>query len=241
MPTGAFVAYYRVSTKRQGQSGLGIEAQREAVRQYLSDGNWQLKGEFCEVESGRRADRPQLTAAMAACRVYGARLVIAKLDRLSRDAHFLLGLQKAGIGFVAADMPDANELTVGIMAVVAQAERQMISNRTKAALSAAKARGRKLGGFRGRTVTREDQERGRHVRSASADNHASDLSQTIATLRAQGAISLRELADGLTLLAVPTPAARRQRISGITKHSWKPVQVLRVLVRINRIQNRSEC
>ena len=143
---GKFVSYLRVSTKRQGESGLGLEAQRKAVTDFLNGGNWQLVEELVEVESGKHDhNRPALHKALEACKVYGATLVIAKLDRLSRDAHFLLGLQKAGVKFIAADMPEANEMVVGIMALVAQAERRMISERTKAALQAAKARGVKLG------------------------------------------------------------------------------------------------
>ena len=144
---GKFVSYLRVSTKRQGESGLGLEAQRAAVATFLNGGSWQLVEEHVEVESGKDdRNRPALRQALEACKVYGATLVIAKIDRLSRDAHFLLGLQKAGVKFVAADMPEANELVVGVMALVAQAERRMISERTKAALAAAKARGVKLGG-----------------------------------------------------------------------------------------------
>ena len=143
---GKWISYLRVSTKRQGESGLGLEAQRAAVEAFLNGGNWQLVEEHVEVESGKHDhNRPALHRALEACKVYGATLVIAKLDRLSRDAHFLLGLQKAGVKFVAADMPEANEMVVGIMALVAQAERRMISERTKAALQAAKARGIKLG------------------------------------------------------------------------------------------------
>src|SRR5215204_3495258 len=149
MATGRYVSYLRVSTDRQGRSGLGLEAQRKAVEDFLNGGRWDLIAEFVEVESGKRDDRPKLAEALALCRLHKATLVIAKLDRLSRDAHFLLGLQKelqkSGLRFVAADLPEANELTVGIMAVVAQAERKMISQRTKAALGAAKARGKKLG------------------------------------------------------------------------------------------------
>src|SRR5919112_1067645 len=147
-----FVAYYRVSTEKQGRSGLGLDAQRKAVADYLNGGRWELAAEFTEVESGKNSDRPALAKALQTCRVYGARLVIAKLDRLSRDAHFLLGLEKAGVDFVAADMPHANRLTVGIMAMVADEERRMISARTKAALQAAKARGMKLGGTRSKHV-----------------------------------------------------------------------------------------
>lgn len=147
--TPRFVAYYRVSTARQGRSGLGLEAQREAVRVFLASNAGILADEFTEIETGKNDDRPQLARALATCRLTGAVLVIAKLDRLSRDAHFLLGLEKAGVEFVAADMPNANRLTVRLMAVIAQEEREMISARTKAALAAAKARGTKLGGNRG--------------------------------------------------------------------------------------------
>src|SRR3954471_1117781 len=145
MSKGRYVSYLRVSTDRQGRSGLGLEAQRKAVQEFLNGGRWDLIAEFVEVESGKRDDRPKLAEALSLCRLHNATLVIAKLDRLSRDAAFLLGLQKAGVRFVAADMPEANELVVGIMAVVAQAERKMISTRTKAALAAAKARGVRLG------------------------------------------------------------------------------------------------
>ena len=150
---GKFVSYLRVSTRRQGESGLGLEAQRAAVAAWLNGGDWQLVEEHVEVESGKRVDnRPALSKAFDACRAFNAKLVIAKLDRLSRDAHFLLGLQKAGVEFVAVDMPHANRLTVGIMALVAEQEREAISQRTKAALAAAKARGTKLGKPKGTKV-----------------------------------------------------------------------------------------
>src|ERR671911_2891129 len=145
MAEGRFVSYLRVSTAKQGHSGLGLEAQRKAVADYLNGGQWQLVTEVVEIESGKRSDRPKLEEALRLCRLHNATLVIAKLDRLSRDAHFLLGLEKAGVRFVAADMPEANEMVVGIMAVVAQAERKMISERTRVALAAAKARGKRLG------------------------------------------------------------------------------------------------
>jgi len=165
-----FVAYYRVSTAQQGRSGLGLDAQREAVRVFLAGRADELAEAFTEIESGKNADRPQLARALDACRLTGGVLVIAKLDRLSRDAHFLLGLEKAGVEFVAADMPNANRLTVRLMAVIAQEEREMISARTKAALAAAKARGQKLGGNRG--GPKVDSAQGRAARSRTADDYA---------------------------------------------------------------------
>jgi len=143
---GKYVAYLRVSTKRQGESGLGLEAQRAAVTDYLNGGRWALVAEHVEVESGKQhTNRPALRRALDDCRAYGARLIISRLDRLSRDPVFLLSLRDAGIEFVAVDMPNANRLTVGIMAMVAEQEREAISARTKAALAAAKARGTRLG------------------------------------------------------------------------------------------------
>ncbi len=119
MAQGRFVSYLRVSTDRQGKSGLGLEAQRKAVDDFLNGGSWKLIDEFIEIESGKRDDRPKLAEGLARCRLHNAVLVIAKLDRLSRDAHFLLGLQKAGVRFVAADMPEANEMVVGIAPLLA--------------------------------------------------------------------------------------------------------------------------
>ena len=174
-----FVSYLRVSTKRQGQSQLGLESQRMAVEAFLNGGRWQLVQEFVEVESGKHDhNRPALHQALEACKAYGATLVIAKIDRLSRDAHFLLGLQKAGTKFVAADMPEANEMTIGIMALVAQAERRMIAERTKGALQAAKARGVKLGKLQSfRSMRRIEARR----KKASATRLR--FSQTLASLR----------------------------------------------------------
>ncbi|RYB01378.1 recombinase family protein [Lichenibacterium ramalinae] len=224
MASGKFVSYLRVSTKRQGASGLGLEAQRTAVADYLNGGHWTVLQEVVEVESGKKDDRPKLAEAMALCRVHGATLVIAKLDRLSRDAHFLLGLQKAGVRFVAADMPEANELTIGILAVVAQAERKMISARTKAALAAAKARGVKLGGDRGNLalIGERAREAGRAALTRMAASRAADLAPIIADLRAGGAMSLRELAAGLNARQVPTARGG----------SWSPTQVSRLLERV---------
>ena len=139
------VAYYRVSTDRQGRSGLGLEAQQKAVMDFLNGGAWELVGEFVEVESGKKSDRPELTRAIDACRKHKARLVIAKLDRLSRNLAFVATLMDSGVEFVAVDNPHANKLTIHILAAVAEHEREAISERTKAALAAAKARGKRLG------------------------------------------------------------------------------------------------
>jgi DNA invertase Pin-like site-specific DNA recombinase len=228
MAQGTFVAYYRVSTAKQGASGLGLEAQRKAVTDYLNGGNWALAQEFVEVESGKNDDRPQLVKAFAACRVFGAKLVIAKLDRLSRDAHFLLGLEKAGVDFVAVDMPHANRLTIGIMAVVADEERRMISARTKAALAAAKARGVKLGGYRGGPIYVDNAARKASiaVRSGRADNRAQDLAPVIDQLKAEGITSLGAIAKALTAQGIPTATGKLS--------PWSAVQASRVISRLIR-------
>src|SRR5215210_1373416 len=179
MAQGRFVSYLRVSTDRQGRSGLGLEGQRKAVTDFLNGGRWDLIAEFVEVESGKRDDRPKLAEALALCRLHNATLVIAKLDRLSRDAAFLLGLQKAGVRFVAADMPEANELVVGIMAVVAQAERKMISARTKAALAAAKAKGVQFGKPENLCNQAVGRVHGRAKRTTVAGERSADLQPII--------------------------------------------------------------
>jgi DNA invertase Pin-like site-specific DNA recombinase len=216
----AFVSYLRVSTERQGRSGLGLEAQRRAVADFLNGGSWRHVAELVEVESGSRNSRPRLSEALALCRLHGATLVIAKLDRLSRDAAFLLNLQKAGVRFVAADMPEANELVVGIMAVVAQAERKMISARTKAALAAAKARGVRLGKPENLSNREAGQVRGRAQQARRAEERAGDLAPVIAAVRADGAVSLRQIAAALNARGIP--AARGG--------AWSAAQVRRVQV-----------
>jgi len=201
MADGKFIAYFRVSTAKQGKSGLGLEGQRAAVMAYLNGGSWTLAAEFTEVESGKNNDRPELAKALHLCRLTGATLVIAKLDRLSRDAHFLLGLEKAGVDFVAADMPAANRMTIGIMAVVADEERRMISARTKAALEAAKARGAKLGGWRGGPVV--NSAAGTKAAVEAADAFAARVEPIIHAMQAQG-LSLRGIAAELTAKGIRT-------------------------------------
>ncbi len=222
MADGKFISYLRVSTAKQGSSGLGLEAQRKAVADHLNGGAWNLVREFVEIESGKRDDRPKLAEAMALARLHGATLLIAKLDRLSRDAHFLLGLQKAGVDFVACDMPTANRLTVGILAMVAEEERRAISKRTKDALAAAKARGTKLGGDRGKLHLVRDAGRaaGIAVRQAKALRRSTDLAPIIADLQAEGVTTLAALAEALTARGIPT--ARGAAV-------WTPMQVSRVL------------
>jgi DNA invertase Pin-like site-specific DNA recombinase len=219
---GKFVSYLRVSTKRQGESGLGLEAQRAAVEAFLNGGKWQLVEEHVEVESGKHdRNRPALQRALEACQVYGATLVIAKIDRLSRDAHFLLGLQKAGVKFIAADMPEANEMVVGIMALVAQAERRMISERTKAALQAAKARGVRLGNPTRRPppATAESRARGAQTVAERARAFAERLRPVLASL------------DGLSARAAARELERRD-IATVLGGKWTARSVINLRARI---------
>lgn len=222
MAQGSFIGYYRVSTAKQGASGLGLEAQQAAVRDYLNGGNWKLLAEVVEVESGKRSDRPKLEEARRLSRLHGATLIIAKLDRLSRNARFLLELQESGVDFVAVDMPSANKLTVGIMALVAQDEAERISARTKAALAAAKARGVKLGGNRGVVLTDDARKAGRAVRTAKATARAADLAPLIADLQANGITSLGAIAKALNERGIPTAKGGE----------WSAIQVSRVIAKL---------
>ena len=201
MATGSFIAYYRVSTQRQGQSGLGLEGQKAMVRDYLNGGCWKLLAEFVEVESGGSDDRPQLAKAIQRCKLTGAKLVISKLDRLSRDIHFLTGLQKARIEFTAVDNPEANKLTVHILIAVAQHEREAISERTKTALAAAKARGQVLGGYRGGAVP--NGHKGGKAVSDAANGFAALVSPVILE-RLNARATLRQIAAQLTTDGIKT-------------------------------------
>ena len=220
-----FLAYYRVSTGKQGKSGLGIEAQRQAVANYLNGGNWRIVGEFVEVESGRRSDRPELDKALAAARVRQVPLVVAKVDRLTRSVAFLSRLLEAGVDVRFADLPAIEGATgkflLQQMAAVAELEAGMISARTKAALAAAKRRGKKLGGDRGARLTVKARAAGRAVLMARAQERASDLAATIKELQAAGCESLRAIAEGLEGRGIP--AARGGK--------WSAVQVARLLDR----------
>ncbi|MET4698857.1 DNA invertase Pin-like site-specific DNA recombinase [Constrictibacter sp. MBR-5] len=216
MASGKFVSYIRVSTAQQGRSGLGLEAQQKAVRDYLNGGSWELVAEFVEVESGKRTDRPELDKAIKAARKAGATLIIAKLDRLARDVHFISGLMKAGVEFTAVDMPAANRLTIHILAAVAEHEREMISARTKAALQAVKARGVKLGNPTNLDVA---QANSRAVRVARAEQHAANILPIVRQIQAAGATSLRAVAAALNSRGVRTPRGGE----------WCATQVKRVI------------
>lgn len=219
MAQRSFVAYYRVSTARQGRSGLGLEAQRKTVTDFLNGGSWQLLAEFVEVESGKDDDRPQLEQALSTCELSGATLVVAKLDRLSRNLAFLAKLQESGARFVAADMPEANELTIHIMAAVAQAERKAISVRTKEALAAARARGVRLGGNRGNLEDlRKGPARSAEVRNRQSAERATKVRRQIQSM-APEPNSLRQIATELNRRGITAPRGG----------SWHAAQVRAVL------------
>ncbi len=211
---GRFVAYHRVSTAKQGQSRLGLEAQKVAVENYLNGGSWELVGDFVEVESGKRKNRPQLNAALALCKKQKATLIIAKLDRLARNLHFISGLMEARIEFLAVDNPTANRLTVQILAAVAEEEARAISARTKAALASAKARGVALG-KNGIQLGKENRLR--------ALKSAYDLKPIIENLKAEGVTTVREICGCLNARRIPTPQGKQ----------WHSTSVHRLLKRLD--------
>jgi DNA invertase Pin-like site-specific DNA recombinase len=222
------VLYFRVSTASQERSGLGLEAQRHAVEAFCARRGCEVLAEFTEVESGKSSDRPQLLKALHHAKVTGATVVVAKMDRLSRNLAFLATLQDSGARFVAADMPEANELTVHIMGAVAQAERKAISTRTKEALQAAKARGVTLGNPNGAEALRRAG-RGNaaavEALKAGANVHAVNLAPIIAHLKAEGHTSLRDLAGALNERRMLTPRGGR----------WYATSVRNLLARIGSV------
>lgn len=220
MAEGKIVAYYRVSTARQGRSGLGLEAQQDAVRNYLNGGAWDLVAEVVEVESGTKTDRPKLLDALQLCRIHRATLVIAKLDRLARNVAFISNLMESRVEFVAVDFPSANRLTVHVLSAVAEHEARMISERTKAALGAAKARGTKLGGDRGNlsSIASQGTLASAVIRRERSMERAKDLASVLQPLIHQG-LSLREIAKHLNCSSIQAPRG------GL----WSPVQVSRVV------------
>ena len=224
-----FVGYLRVSTARQGASGLGLEAQQAAIKAFLGPDDRLLEPSYVEVESGRNSDRPKLAEAMARCRKTGATLLIAKLDRLARSVRFISALMESGVHFVAADMPTATPFMIHVYAAVAEEEARAISRRTKVALEAAKARGKKLGGDRGyRPTSPPDGVAGSRAasvaRSREADHAAHRLASVVAEVRAVlgGTASLRAIAEGLTQRGIGTPRGA----------AWTATGVRRVLARL---------
>lgn len=219
------VSYLRVSTARQGASGLGLEAQRSAVTAFATTGAHSPVAEFVEVESGSKAIRPQLIAALATCRLHRATLVIAKLDRLARNVAFIANLMDGGVEFVACDMPHANRLTLHLLAAIAEHEREMISQRTKAALQAAKARGVRLGNPRGAAALLDGCTAAARAsvaaRRARAALHAAGVGPILSELSAAG-LNSREAAADLNRRGVPAPSGG----------AWYEGQVRRALGRV---------
>lgn len=228
MAGGKFISYLRVSTTKQGASGLGLEAQRETVATYLNGGAWTLLGEFVEVESGRRSDRPQLMAALAQCRVMGAILVVANVSRLTRSPDFMAVVVEAGVEVRFCDLPQiegpAGKFMLRQMLAVAELEAGMIGERTKKALAAAKARGTVLGGDRGNlgSVRAVGQANSARVRSEKAARRAKDLASTVAELQNAGATSLRALGAALNGRGIEAPRGGQ----------WQAKQVALLLARL---------
>jgi DNA invertase Pin-like site-specific DNA recombinase len=234
------VAYYRVSTEGQGRSGLGLDAQKQAVLSLCESRGWHvIEPSFTEIESGKRNDRPELEAALERCRLTGAKLVVAKLDRLSRNAAFTLQLRDSGVEFTCADNPDVNRLTVGILALVAEQEREAISDRTKKALAAAKVRGtwtkadgtpyksgNRLGNPNGAAAFRragKGNAASRQAAVANADAFAEGLRATINKIRSSGPLSMQRIADALNAKHIKTPRDGK----------WAAGNVQRLLARLD--------
>ena len=222
------VIYTRVSTQRQGRSGLGLEAQERTIAEYVERTGSKVVGSFKEVQSGKSADnRPQLQEALALCRLTGAKLLAAKLDRIGRSASFLLSLRDSGVDFIIADMPSANRFTVGIMACLAEYERQLISERTKAALKSAKDRGVVLGNPNGAAAFGDKRGQGaQEARTAKADDYAQKVAKHLLPLRAEG-LPMAKIADRLNDMGIPTP---RGGAAG-----WKASTVKRALDRLEAV------
>jgi DNA invertase Pin-like site-specific DNA recombinase len=216
-----FVGYLRVSTKRQGQSGLGLAAQRECISAYLQSVGGRLCAEFTEIESGKRTDRSDLAKALASARVHGAVLIVAKLDRLARNNAFVANLLESGCEFVAADFPQANRMMLQLMSVIAEYEAKLISDRTRAALAQAAKKGVQIGGYAENCaqIARKGNKASAQVRSQAARQRARDLQPIIAELRSAGCTSLAQIADGLNQRQIPTARGSE----------WNPAQVYRVM------------
>ncbi len=225
MTKGRFVSYLRVSTEKQGRSGLGLEAQRETVRLHLNGGQWQLVDEFVEVESGRASDRPELAKALARCRVMNATLIVANVSRLTRNPDFMSRLVEAGVEVCFCDLPTIDgpvgKFMLRQMLSVAELEAGFIGERTRKALAAAKARGVRLGGNRGNlpAVGNKGRAISVTVRSERAKRRARDLAPIIENIRATGATSSRQIAAALNARNIRTARGAK----------WPSAQVLRVM------------
>lgn len=206
-----FIAYYRVSTARQGTSGLGLEAQRHAVRSFVNSHD-ELLDEFVEIESGKQNNRPHLNAALVACKRRGATLVIAKLDRLARNVHFVSGLLESGVSFVCCDMPEADRTFLQMAAVFAEWEGRKISERTKAALAAARDRGVKLGNPNGNPSGLAN---ARRQQSEIANDRASTIMPIIEEIRRAGLTSYRQIAIALNARGIETARGKRWHASSV--------------------------
>ena len=216
-----YIAYYRVSTVKQGQSGLGLEAQRASVADYLAGVKGELINEYTEIQSGKKNNRLELDKALRKCRLTGATLLIAKLDRLSRNAAFLMNLQESAIKFIACDMPEANNLTVGLMACLADYERVLISKRTKEALKAAKARGVKLGNPKLDQVRCTDTTAARTARVEKAKERNTEILEVINEIQSNAGseLSLRQISKQLNSAGYTTARGK----------AWQATSVMRVL------------
>ncbi|RAU22738.1 resolvase [Paramagnetospirillum kuznetsovii] len=229
MPEGRYLSYIRVSTVKQGQSGLGLEGQRAAVQNYLNGGRWSLLGEFVEVESGKKNNRPELSRALAACRVKKATLIIAKIDRLARNSSFLMGIIDSGVDVVFCDLPQilvgaAGRFMLQQMASVAELEAGLISERTKAALKAKVARDGQWDRHAGHhLVPGAGQSAAVEARQRRAQDCAEDLRVYIDDARAAGITTLRGLAQALAEHGIASPGGSE----------WTATTVRRLLLRLD--------
>lgn len=227
MANGKFVSYLRVSTAKQGKSGLGLDAQREAINNYLNGGSWEVLKEFVEIESGKNNNRPKLKEALEFCQMTGATLIIAKLDRLARNVAFISNLMESGVEFVACDLPQANKFTIHILAAVAEHEREMISKRTKDALKAAKAKGVKLGSPQ--NLNHEARQKGSKeavsARKTKANQFAQKLYPMVSNLREKG-LSLNAIAREFNKNGILTARGKRG--------NWTPTAVKNLLERVKQ-------
>jgi DNA invertase Pin-like site-specific DNA recombinase len=212
----SIVAYIRVSTTSQGRSGLGIESQREALTRFAKEVGFDIVAEFVEIETGKGSDaldrRPQLAAALAKARAMRCSVVVAKLDRLSRDVHFISGLMAHRVPFVVTELgPDVDPFVLHLYAALAEKERALISGRTKSALAAAKAKGVKLGN------PHIEAARGEAVAAikAEADRVAGNVLPIIAEIKKSGASTLRAIAEALNARGIPTPRGGRWHATSV--------------------------